>query len=121
LSEVIKNTEELCSGVLETLHSLLSSAEFPKEDIDTLTGRVEKIQDRLSKARNKVVMRTPKGKELSQQANDRLIDLQNLLKETVEKEVSQPVADVLEAKLKELEASLDKIETFYRSYESELT
>lgn len=121
MSEIMKNAEELCSGVLEILHSLLPSAEFSKEDLDLLIGRVEKIQNRLTRAGNKIVMRTPKGRELSQQANGGLVDLQNLLKKTEEKRLSRPVADLLQAKLKELELSLDKIETFYRSYESELT
>ena len=121
MSEILKNSEELCSGILETLRSLPYSVGLPKEDADVLAERVEKLQIRLAKARNKVVMKTSQGKQISQQANDRLMGLQNLLKVMMEKERSQPLADVLGAAVKELETSLDRIETYYRSYEAELT
>jgi len=121
LSEILKNAEELCSGILESINSLPSLAELSREELDDLKIRVEEARGRLAKARKKIVMRTPKGKELSRRVNDRLLELHNLLKDRVEKGGPHPLSKILEEEVEGLEEALDKIETYYRSYEAELT
>ncbi|MFQ6075550.1 MAG: hypothetical protein ACE5Z5_05390 [Candidatus Bathyarchaeia archaeon] len=78
----------------------------------------------MSKSKKKMMMRTKKGKQLTQQANTDLTDLQSTVME-LSKEADTKLIEELSneafERLAKVEADTDKIVTFWQSYESVLT
>jgi len=121
LSEVLKKSEDLCIEVADRMRSLPYSTKLGDGDAGELDMRLEKAKSRLSRARNKIVMRTPRGKELAEEASNQLLQIQKSTENLEQGLDPQSIQGLLESEIKIFEGVLDKIETYYKSFEAELT
>jgi hypothetical protein len=106
MSEPLAETEALCRQILTTL----SSANIPKESSQAMRVRVEALLPKIAESRKKLMLRSPKGRELSADALKNAMKLQELIS-------SGKIGDDVSQQLGILEGSVGKMEIYWKSFE----
>jgi len=121
LSVILQDTENLCNDTFQKFDNV--SFETLDNIID-LKGRIEGVKKSVSVSKRKFMVRTEKGKELSNQAKTTAIKLRDSLDELLKNqgsEMSENHAKSVLTNLERLEKDAQKVEMYWRSYEAAIT
>jgi len=106
MAEPLAETENLCREILTTL----SSANLPKESAQAMRSRVETLLPKIVESRKKLMLKSPKGRELSAEALKNAAKLQELVN-------SGKIGEDASSQLGLLEGSVGKMEIYWKSFE----
>ena len=119
LSIILQNTEEKCRHIQTRIESLGTSS-FSAENYETLHNKLQTIIASVSQSKKKIMVRTEKGKELSQNADNVANELENMI-EKIELDDNVKPSETIMALMTQLEKEVSKIETYWKMYEAAVT
>ena len=123
MSSSLELAEKNCDEILKIFASI-STQNLPLNEREEMKKRVIRIQTLLAEAKKKVLMKTQKGKQLAQQS---YIDIENFQRsiQKISRESDNnrvvKVLDTVSKQLTKVEDDIDKIVTFWKSYEMVIT
>jgi len=106
MAEPLAETEALCREILATL----SSPDLPKESAQAMKSRVEDLLPKIVESRKKLMLKSPKGRELVSDALKNATKLRELIN-------SGKSGDDSSSQLGLLEGSVGKMEIYWKSFE----
>ena len=121
LSVLLQDTENLCNDILQMLDNV------PLEvlsDVNDLKGRIDGVRKSVSISMKKFMVRTDKGKELSNHAKTTAIEIKESLDElrkNTGSDLSKNMVESVIANVNKLEKDAQKVEMYWRSYEAAIT
>ncbi len=121
MSVLLQDTENLCNEIFQVLENVSFEA---LDNLSELKDRIKAIKKSVSVSKNKFMVRTDKGKELSNLAKTTAMELKNSLKElqkNKESEVSEELVKSVIDNLNRLEKDAQKVDMYWRSYEAAIT
>ena len=121
LSVLLQDTENLCNDILQILDNIpfevLSNVKDLKEKIDG-------VRKSVSISMKKFMVRTDKGKELSNHAKTTAMEIKESLDELQKNtgsELSKNLVEFIITNVNKLEKDAQKVEMYWRSYEAAIT
>ncbi len=108
MAEPLDETEILCKEVI----TVLSSPHMQGESLTMMRSRVESLLPKILESKKKMMLKSPKGKELSGEALRNALKLHGL----VTNSQGGPLDDI-STQIRLLEASIEKIEIYWKSFE----
>jgi len=121
LSVLLQDTENLCNEI----YQILENVSFKSLDnINDLKDRIEAVKKSVSVSKNKFMVRTDKGKELSNHAKTTAMELKdslNELQKNQESEASKELVKSVISNVNRLEKDAQKVDMHWRSYEAAIT
>jgi hypothetical protein len=106
--EPLGETETLCRGII----TVLTSAEIPKDSAQAMKSRIEAMLPKIVESKKKLMLRSPKGRELAAGALNNATKLNELINSTQAKN-----GPAISSQLELLENSVNKIEIYWKSFE----
>lgn len=104
----LAETETICRGII----TVLTSTEISKDSAQAMKSRIEAILPKIVESKKKLMLRSPKGRELAADALNNATKLNELIKATQAK-----TGDTISSQLGLLESSVNKIEIYWKSFE----
>jgi len=108
MSEPLSETETLCRDII----TALSSPNLPKDAAQAMKSRVEALLPKIAESRKKLMLRSPKGRELSSDVLKNATKLRELVT-TYGGKLGEDVSQQLGL----LEGSVGKMEIYWKSFE----
>jgi hypothetical protein len=121
LSVILQDTENLCNDIFQKFDNI------PYETLDNISDlkdRIEGVKKSVSVSKKKFMVRTEKGKELSNHAKTTAMEIRDSLDELLKNqgsETSEKHAKSVLTNLERLEKDAQKVEMYWRSYEAAIT
>jgi len=107
MSEPLSATEAVCREVIATL-----SSSSPSADVQAMKGRIEALLPKISESRKKLMVKSPKGRELTAE----ILKNASKLRDTVT-ESNGEFGNGATQQLSLLETSVGKLEIYWKSFE----
>jgi len=107
MSEPLAATETVCREVIATL-----SSSSPSADAQAMKGRMEALLPKIAESRKKLMVKSPKGRELTAEILKNASKLRDMVTESNGK-----LGDGDTQQLSLLETSVGKLEIYWKSFE----
>ena len=121
LSVLLQDTENLCNDILQILDNFSYEV---LSNVNDVKDRIDGVRKSVSISMNKFMVRTDKGKELSNHAKKTAMEIKESLDElqkNTSSELSKNLEESIIAKVNKLEKDAQKVEMYWRSYEAAIT
>jgi len=123
MSTALEDAEKTCDEVLSLLDGI-STRTLPLKVKEDMRKRVGSVRSLLSTSKKKMMMRTKMGKQLAQQGDINLKELERVVDELSKESRAKLVEELFNKALEQLtkvEADVDKIVMYWKNYEAVLT
>jgi hypothetical protein len=107
MSEPLSATESVCKEVIATL-----SSSSPSTDAQAMKERIEALLPKIAESRKKLMVKSPKGRELTAEILKNASKFRNSVAESNGK-----LGDGATQQLSILETSVGKLEIYWKSFE----
>ncbi len=121
LSVLLQDTENLCSDILQMLDNVPFEV---LSNVNELRDRIDGVRKSVSISMKKFMVRTDKGKELSNHAKTTAMEIKESLDELQKNtgsDLSRNLVESIIANVHKLEKDAQKVEMYWRSYEAAIT
>ncbi len=121
LSLLLQDTGNLCSDILQMLDNVPFEV---LSNVNDLKDRIDGVRKSVSISMKKFMVRTDKGKELSNHAKTTAMEIKeslDKLQKNTGSDLSRNLVESIVANVHKLEKDAQKVEMYWRSYEAAIT